>query len=201
MNRTQERAAGNALSAAERRHLLRRLAFTATPELDRAVQGMSADEALSVLVRAARDAPYPQRAEAANGIWSNPALRFASLSDEDFEAIVDRQTERARAAIEEVRRWWLAELLTAPAPLRENLVLFLHAVFGSSTGCCWGWTLPRRSPLRLAVHALRGSTTFNRWPMDSPTPPASSTAPGPGRAPASTIPTRRSANPSGGPAT
>ena len=134
MNRTQERAAGNALSAAERRHLLRRLAFTATPELDRAVQGMSADEALSVLVRAARDAPYPQRPEAANGIWSNPALRFASLSDEDFEAIVDRQTERARAAIEEVRRWWLAELLTSPAPLRENLVLFLHGVFGSSTG-------------------------------------------------------------------
>ena len=68
MNRTQERAAGNTLSAAERRHLLRRLAFTATPELDRAVHGMSADEALSVLVRAARDAPCPGRPEAANGI-------------------------------------------------------------------------------------------------------------------------------------
>ncbi len=134
MNRTQERAAGNALHAAERRHLLRRLAFTATPELDRAVRGMSADEALSVLVRAARDAPYPQRPQAANGIWSNPALRFASLSDEEFEAIVDRQAERARAATGEVRRWWLAELLTAPAPLRENLVPFLHGVFGSSTG-------------------------------------------------------------------
>ena len=133
MNRTQEHAAGNALSAAERRHLLRRLAFTPTPELDRAVQGMSADEALSVLVRAAREAPFPQRPEAANGIWSNPALRFAGLSDEDFEAIVDVQTARARAATGEMRRWWLAELLTAPAPLRENLVLFLHGVFGSST--------------------------------------------------------------------
>ena len=78
--------------------------------------------------------PTPQRPEAASGIWSNPALRFASLSDEEFEAIVDRQAERARAATETVRRWWLAELLTAPAPLRENLVLFLHGVFGSSTG-------------------------------------------------------------------
>ena len=134
MNRTQERAAGNALPAAERRHLLRRLAFAATPELDRAVQGMSADEALSVLARAARDAPYPRRPEAASPIWSNPALRFAGLSDEEFEAIVDRQAERAQAATGEVRRWWLAELLTAPAPLRENLVLFLHGVFGSSTG-------------------------------------------------------------------
>ena len=64
-----------------------------------------------------------------------------------------------------------------------------------------GMDAPRRSPLRLAVHALLGSTTSSRWPMDSPTPPASSTAPGPGREPASTIPTRRSANPSGGPAT
>ena len=134
MNRTQERAAGSALPAAERRHLLRRLAFTATPELDRAVQGMSADEALSVLVRAARDAPYPERPDAASRIWSNPALRFASLSDEEFEAIVDRQADRARAATGEVGRWWLAELLTAPVPLRENLVLFLHGVFGSSTG-------------------------------------------------------------------
>ena len=133
MNPKQEHAADHVLSTTERRHLLRRLAFATAPELDRAVRGMSADEALSVLMRAARDAPYPHRPEAASGIWSNPALRFSDLSDEDFEAIVDRQTERTRAATGDVRRWWLAELLAGPAPLRENLVLFLHGVFGSST--------------------------------------------------------------------
>ena len=133
MNRIQEHAAGAELSAAERRHLLRRVAFTATPELDRDLQGMSADEALSVLVRAPRDAPYPQRPEAASGIWSNPALRFAGVSDEEFEAILEQQAENGRGAIDSVRQWWLAELLTSPAPLRENLVLFLHGVFGSST--------------------------------------------------------------------
>ena len=158
MNRTQEHAADNALSTTERRHLLRRLAFTATPELERAVRGLSADEALSVLVRAARDAPYPQRPEAANGIWSNPALRFSGLSDEDFEAIVDGQTERARAAAGEVRRWWLAELLTAPAPLRENLVLFLHGVFGSSTGSVD------------APHALHGRNALLRRRCLGPVP-------------------------------
>ncbi|MDE2904912.1 MAG: DUF1800 family protein, partial [Acidobacteriota bacterium] len=134
MNRTQERAADDALTAAERRHLLRRLAFAATPVLERTLEGLSGDEALGVLLRAARDAPYPERPEAARGVWGNPALRFEGVSDEDFEAIVDRQAQDARAAIEGVRRWWLAELLTSPAPLRENLVLFLHGVFGSSTG-------------------------------------------------------------------
>ena len=133
MTRTQERAAAGALSAAERRHLLRRLAFTSTAALDRALQGLSADDVLSVLVRGARQTPHPEPPAAARGIWSNPALRFAALSDADFETIVDRQAESARAAIEEVRRWWLAELLTSPAPLRENLVLFLHGVFGCST--------------------------------------------------------------------
>ncbi len=134
MTRMQERATGDALTAAERRHLLRRLAFAATPELERTLEGLSADEALEVLLRAARDTPYPERPEAARGIWGNPALRFEGVSDEDFETIVDRQAQDVRAAIEDVRHWWLAELLTSPAPLRENLVLFLHGVFGSSTG-------------------------------------------------------------------
>ena len=134
MTRTQEQAAGDALTAAERRHLLRRLAFAATPDLERTLEGLSGDESLEVLLKAARDAPDPERPEAARGIWSNPALRFEGVSDEEFEALVDRQAQDARAAIEDVRRWWLAELLTSPAPLRENLVLFLHGVFGSSTG-------------------------------------------------------------------
>jgi len=134
MTRTQEQAAGDALTAAGRRHLLRRLAFAATPDSDRALEGLSGEEALGVLLKAARDTPDPERPEAARGIWGNPALRFEGVSDEDFEALVDRQAQDARAAIEDVRRWWLAELLTSPAPLHENLVLFLHGMFGSSTG-------------------------------------------------------------------
>ena len=150
MTRTQEHAAGDALTVADRRHLLRRLAFAATPALERTLEGLPADEALGVLLRAARDAPDPERPEAARGIWDNPALRFEGVSDEDFEALVDRQAQDARAAIEGVRRWWLAELLTSPAPLRENLVLFLHGVFGSSTGSV------------VAPHALHGRNALFR---------------------------------------
>ena len=133
MNRTQEPATGGVLTDAERRHLLRRLAFAATPALEEAVRGLSADDALAVLVRAARDMPHPERPEAARGVWSNPGLRFAGVSDEDFEAMLDRLAPGVRAAVDDVRRWWLGELLTSPAPLRENLVLFLHGVFGSNT--------------------------------------------------------------------
>ena len=134
MTPTQEPATDGVLGDVERRHLLRRLAFAATPALEEAVRGLSADDALAVLVRAARDTPQPERPEAARGVWRNPGLRFASVSDEDFEAMLDRQAPGVRAAVDDVRRWWLAELLTSPAPLRENLVLFLHGVFGSSTG-------------------------------------------------------------------
>ncbi len=133
MIRTQEPATGGVLTNAERRHLLRRLAFAATPALEESVRGLSADEALSALVRAARDTPHPERPEAARGIWSNPGLRFAGVSDDDFEAMLDRLAPGVHAAVDDVRRWWLAELLTSPAPLRENLVLFLHGVFGSNT--------------------------------------------------------------------
>ena len=134
MTRRQRPATGGALAVAERRHLLRRLAFAATPALEAAVRGRSAEDALRVLVRAAGDTPHPERPEAARGIWSNPGLRFAGVTDEDFEATLDRQAPGVRAAVDDVRRWWLAELLTSPAPLRENLVLFLHGLFGSSTG-------------------------------------------------------------------
>ena len=54
MHRMQEHAAGDALAAAERRHLLRRLAFAATPALERTLEGLSGDESLEVLLRAAR---------------------------------------------------------------------------------------------------------------------------------------------------
>ena len=133
MTRTQEPATGRALTEMERRHLLRRLAFAATPTLEEAVRGLSADDALSVLVRAARDTPHPERPEAARGIWRNPGLRFAGVADEDFETMLDRLAPGVRAAVDDVRRWWLVELLTSPAPLRENSVLFLHGVFGSNT--------------------------------------------------------------------
>ena len=134
MTSRQAPAAGGALTDGERRHLLRRLAFAATPALEETLGGLSVDGALTALVRAARDTPRPERPAAARGVWRNPGLRFADASDEDFEALLERQAPAARAAVDDVRRWWLAELLTSPAPLRENLVLFLHGVFGSSTG-------------------------------------------------------------------
>ena len=71
--------------------------------------------------------------DAAGGQHGRGPLQLTALPGEDVEAIVDRQAENARGEIEDVRRWWLTELLTSPAPLRENLVLFLHGVFGCST--------------------------------------------------------------------
>jgi uncharacterized protein (DUF1800 family) len=53
----------------------------------------------------------------------------------DGEADVARkaQVTSAHDNIERLRQWWLSDMIGGAAPLRENLVLFFHSLFGSST--------------------------------------------------------------------
>ena len=81
------RAPTGALTRAERRHLLRRLAFAATPALERSIEGLSAEAALDVLLDAASKAPLPAPPEVAHGVWTNRALRYAGMSAQHIEGI------------------------------------------------------------------------------------------------------------------
>lgn len=119
---------------ADVRHLLRRLAFAATESLESALTGLTVDEAVDVLVNGAKHAPRPLPPPFVLTEWTNTALRFTDTTAIEYQQAFAEQDAAAQADIERLRHWWLREMVAGEAPLRENLVLFLHGTLGSTTG-------------------------------------------------------------------
>src|SRR5437867_4193793 len=135
MQTTTQRGAPKTLTdSAGIRHLLRRLTFAATPQAEGAIKGKSVEDALDLLVDQAKTAPHPAPPEFVRTIWTNSALLFTDMSQEEYQKLNIRLDETSRRDIELLRQWWLQEMIAGPAALRENLVLFFHGTFGSSTG-------------------------------------------------------------------
>ena len=131
----ESNAAGRKLTdRSEVRHLLRRLAFGATEALESALTGLTVDEALDVLVNGAKRAPRPVPPPFVMTEWINTALLFTDTTAAEQHRAFTEQDAAAQADIERLRHWWLREMITGEAPLRENLVLFLHGTLGSTTG-------------------------------------------------------------------
>lgn len=115
------------------RHLLRRLAFAATPQAEASIKDKSLEDAFDGLVEDAKKAPHPAPPEYVRTVWTNGALLFTDMSLEEYQKRYLRQEEIATRDIELLRQWWLQEMISGSAPLRENLVLFFHGTFGSRT--------------------------------------------------------------------
>jgi uncharacterized protein (DUF1800 family) len=122
------------MESADVRHLLRRLAFAATPEAERTVGRMSVSAAFDSMLGAARNAAAPEPPDVARPVWTNTALRLVGMSTAQYRARYAAQVEVSLREIERLRQWWLREMIAGPAPLRENLVLFFHGTLGSSSG-------------------------------------------------------------------
>lgn len=120
--------------AGDIRHLLRRLAFAATPEMVQALRGLSASAAFDSLLRPAKAAPPPEPPASVRGVWTNTALRFPETTSQQYQALRRAQSEANQRDIEALRQWWLREMIAGAAPLRENLTLFFHGTLGSSSG-------------------------------------------------------------------
>lgn len=116
------------------RHMLRRVAFAATPATDSALCRMPVEKAFDSLIDAAKKARQPAPPEFVRTVWTNSALRFPETSSKEYQTMRAAQSEENQRDIELLRHWWLREMITGPSPLRENLVLFFHGTFGSSTG-------------------------------------------------------------------
>ena len=119
---------------ADVRHLLRRLAFGSTEALESALTGLTVAEALDALVDGAKRAPRPAPPPFVLTEWINTALLFTDTTATEQHRAFTEQDAAAQADIERLRHWWLQEMITGEAPLRENLVLFLHGTLGSTTG-------------------------------------------------------------------
>ena len=129
---TQTLAKRAALTSDEARHLLRRLVFAATPPLEAIARGRTVEMALDALLAATARVPLPAAPEPVRNVWTNTALRLPGISDQQYDVLRAAQVTSNHREIELVRQWWLGEMISGTAPLRENLTLFFEGTFGSS---------------------------------------------------------------------
>ena len=114
-----------ALSPEEARHLLVRSGFSANPAKIEALRPMSREAAVERLLRqtsplAATPAP------AWTQDWTPP--RMNELSETERQVLRKQTREKAQ----ELKAWWLEEMITTPTPLTEVMTLFWHNHFTSS---------------------------------------------------------------------
>lgn len=123
---------GIELTRAELRHLLRRLAFAATPDLESRTASLEAGAAFALLWGdsvAEASSPQPEFLEQP---WRNTALAYVGLSAAERDATRAAQRDLQERQTEQLRQAWLAQMIRGPA-LRENLTLFFHSLYGSSS--------------------------------------------------------------------
>jgi uncharacterized protein (DUF1800 family) len=96
--------------------------------------GLRPDAAVDALFAAAKAAPSPAPPEFVLGTWTNTALRVPGMTSAEYQAKRKAQQVSNQGELEQLRHWWLREMIGGQAPLRENLVLFLHGTIGGSTG-------------------------------------------------------------------
>jgi uncharacterized protein (DUF1800 family) len=131
------------------RHLLNRTSFAASPaeieDFSRLDREQAADRLLAATERQAATPPPA---------WASAPFeslrRFRNMSQEERK--LARQ-EIFRQSFE-LQSWWLAEMLTTPAPLAEKMTLFWHNHFVSSLQKVRSPQLMYRQNVLLRRHAL-----------------------------------------------
>lgn len=117
----------------EARHLLRRLSFSGTPAEMNDLSGLDRQQAFERLWSRSRVAPPTEGLRSVSEPWTNSALRYADLADAQLEARRAEQKQEHKRQIRSLREAWIRRMVSSPAGLRENLILFLHDLFGSSS--------------------------------------------------------------------
>ena len=116
------------------RHLLSRACFGGTVEEAQMLAAMPLDKAVDRLLDQAAAAQPPARPEWVRNVWINGGRRWSDMSREEYLIVLRRNATRNQAEINDLRTWWLEQMITTPTPLRENLTLFWQGHFTSATG-------------------------------------------------------------------
>ncbi len=114
------------------KHLLRRWAFAATPDLQAAIANKSVHQAVDLLLAQNIAAPLPSTPDFIPDTWVNPALRLTTTSLAELDENSARASAQSKRLARQVEQAWLKELLETAAPMRENMTLFFHGAFGGS---------------------------------------------------------------------
>jgi uncharacterized protein (DUF1800 family) len=116
------------------RHLLSRVAFGGTPQEAQRLAAMPMEKAVDALLDEAAAAKPPARPEWVRDVWINGQRRWSDMSRAEYLIVLRRNSTRNQRELNDLRAWWLEEMITTKTPLRENLTLFWHGHFTSATG-------------------------------------------------------------------
>jgi uncharacterized protein (DUF1800 family) len=115
-------------------HLLSRAAFGGTPGEIARLSALSLDQAVDTLLAEATAAAAPARPEWVKDPWVNTERRYADTPREEATQAHRATRRRYAAELNQLRSWWLGEMIATPAPLREVMTLFWHGHFATATG-------------------------------------------------------------------
>ena len=122
------------------RHLLSRAAFGGSPEEAERLAALPLERAVDRLLDEAAAIPPPARPEWVRDVWINGGRRWSDMSREEYLIVLRRNSTRNAAELNDLRAWWLQQMIASKAPLRENMTLFWHGHFTSATGKVFSFT-------------------------------------------------------------
>jgi len=115
------------LTPSDARHLLSRTGFSADPEQQRLLAGLSRRDAIAVVMRG-----FSVQPEIDMPAWTRETAPLY-WTRRDLNPTARRQFDRTRdAELGELRQWWIDEMLTTTSPQTERMVLFWHDHFATS---------------------------------------------------------------------
>ena len=136
------------MGADEARHLLARTGFYAAQQDIQTYAGLSRAQAVEQLLGSVRTEPITAPAAVLDE-WT-PRSQIRALPQPERRALLLRTIQQGQ----DLRAWWLGEMLATPSPFTERMTLFWHNHFVSSLQKVRPTRLMYRQNLLLRRHAL-----------------------------------------------
>jgi uncharacterized protein (DUF1800 family) len=114
-------------------HLLSRAAFASTPCGAASLAAQPLEKAVDGLLEAAATAKPPARPDWVKVPWVNTERVYPDTTPEQRRENHRKTGERQNRERNQLRCWWLKEMIAGAAPLREVMTLFWHGHFTTAT--------------------------------------------------------------------
>ncbi len=132
MTASTSQKSAQAWNAGAAAHLLSRAAFGATPEEARRLSAMPMAKAVDALLDGATRAAAPAKPNWVREPWVNTERVWADTTDEQRRENHRAAGRRYRDESDELRAWWLNQMIKTEGPLGETMTLFWHSHFTSA---------------------------------------------------------------------
>lgn len=119
--------------AATASHFLSRTSFGGTPQHAEAVAARSLSDVVALTIEEARHAPAPAKPAWVKEPWVNTERVYPEMTKEQRTENHRMAGVRQNQERNDLRCWWLNEMIHTAAPFREVMTLFWHGHFTTET--------------------------------------------------------------------